>query len=135
MTHPIAYSPVKTKTSLSGSTVTTGLERRIVVKDNNDCVFLNLDDILFMEAKGAYTNIHTLNQAPFLISKNIKAFEDKLSKSEFIRTHKSYIVNAKHISRYNRRSSYSIILSSGTEIPVATRRKELLDNLIMGVLI
>lgn len=111
------------------------LARKIVVKDNNDCVFLAFDNIIHLEAHGSYTKVFLVDSEPLLISKNIKSFEEKLDASEFIRTHKSFIVNINHVSRYIRNGVSSVKLTNGDVVPVAVRRKEAFDNLLEGVLL
>lgn len=111
------------------------LARKIVVKDNNDCVFLDFDNIIHLEAHGSYTKVFLVDSEPLLISKNIKSFEEKLDASEFIRTHKSFIVNINHVSRYIRNGVSSVKLTNGDVVPVAVRRKEAFDNLLEGVLL
>ena len=111
------------------------LTRKIVVKDNNDCVFLDFDNIIYLEAQGSYTKVHLVNSQPLLISKNMKSFEEKLNTSEFIRIHKSFIININHVSRYMRNSTNTVLLTNGEEVPVAVRRKEEFNDLLEGILL
>ena len=111
------------------------LKRKIVVKDNNGCVFLNFDNIIYLEAQGAYTKVFLTNKEPLLVSKNIKSFGEKLNESEFVRIHKSFIININHMSGYNRNSGSTVTLSNGEELPVAVRRKEEFEMLLEGMLV
>lgn len=55
------------------------------------------DDILWIEAKGSYTQLHLTNGKSILVSFNI-AFVRKGLPGNFIQIHRSHIVNIKHVS-------------------------------------
>ncbi|HWR33323.1 MAG TPA: LytTR family DNA-binding domain-containing protein, partial [Chitinophagaceae bacterium] len=60
--------------------------------------FFKTDDILRLEADGSYCAIHLQHKKPFLASKTLKYFEEMLDESVCIRTHKSHLVNRRHIT-------------------------------------
>lgn len=75
--------------------------KKIALNISQSILFVAIHEILFFKADGAYTHVHLQNSAPILTSKNLKYYEDLLSKEpNFIRCHKSYIVNVQHISEY-----------------------------------
>lgn len=74
------------------------LETNIVLKQ--DGVFYNLlfEDILFIKAYGNYINIYTVSKK-ILIRKKLHIIERQIPSSLFARSHKSYIVSLKNISK------------------------------------
>lgn len=66
-------------------------EEFIFIRDSNIVKRLKLDDILFAEAMGDYVKLYTL-QKFFAIHTTLKAVEERLPASKFIRVHRSYIV-------------------------------------------
>lgn len=67
----------------------------------NTVTFEELSNILFFEADGSYTKVVLKNGNPIVVSKALKHFENMLAdSSDFIRCHKSFIVNVRHISEY-----------------------------------
>ena len=58
-----------------------------------------------------------------LISKTLKQNEELLTEYNFIRTHKSHLINIKHIKSYLRNEGV-IIMSDGSKIPVSRRKKD-----------
>ncbi|MFT5778774.1 MAG: two-component system LytT family response regulator [Crocinitomicaceae bacterium] len=65
---------------------------------------LHLKDIIAIEAKGAYCNVHLLNESPFLVSRNLKYFESLLSEeAPFFRSHRSWILNLEHVTKFKPR--------------------------------
>jgi len=85
---------------------------------------VELDDILYAEASGNYTNFYFQSQHSVCTSKPIHEYEELLADSGFVRIHKSYLVNLLHIKEYLRGEGGSVILSNGAEIEVARRKKE-----------
>ena len=96
---------------------------KIAVPSSDGVHFFVVDDILRLEADSSYTNIHLVNQRPFLASKTLKHFEEMLEDFNFIRTHKSHLVNAKHITRISNDKEF-VLLTDGTKVEVARRKKD-----------
>ena len=82
-----------------------------------------VDDILRLEADRSYTYIHLVNKRPFIASKTLKHFEEMLEDFHFIRTHKSHLVNPKHITRLSNDHEF-VLLSDGSKVDVSRRKKE-----------
>lgn len=86
---------------------------------------VELNDILFCEASGSYTNFHFCDQPLICSAKPIYEYEEMLTDSGFIRIHKSYLVNLRHIKEYVRGEGGVVILSNNTEIEVSRRKRDL----------
>ena len=96
---------------------------RIAVPSNQGVFFFTIDEVLRMEADKSYTHIHLVNKKPFIASKTLKHFEEMLEDFDFIRTHKSHLVNPRHIVRVSNDRDV-IILSDGSRVEVSRRKKE-----------
>lgn len=102
---------------------------RIALSDMNKTEFVPIDDIVYLESSGSYTNFYLEDKRLFVKSKNLKYFEDALMKHvQFVRVHKSYIVNGHHIRAY-RKGSQELEFFNGTVVPVSIGYKALLDQL------
>jgi two-component system, LytTR family, response regulator len=86
---------------------------------------VELDDILFAEASGNYTNFYFSNQPFICTSKPIHEYEELLHDNGFVRIHKSYLVNLLHVKEYLKGEGGSVILSNGKEVEVARRKKDI----------
>jgi|TARA_R110000764_G_scaffold80402_2_gene159423 two-component system LytT family response regulator len=71
---------------------------------------VNPNDILFIKGDGSYSVIH-FKEGSLMVSKNIGAVAELLRDSNFIRVHKSYIVNADKIKELHREDGGYLILS------------------------
>ncbi|MBK9736471.1 MAG: LytTR family transcriptional regulator [Saprospiraceae bacterium] len=56
------------------------------------------EDILYLKADSNYTEINYTDGSKKLLSKTLKVLEDILPSQQFFRIHKSYLVNAAHIT-------------------------------------
>lgn len=81
------------------------------------------NDILYVEALGDYIRIVT-TETKHVILNTLKAFIEELPEGQFLRVHKSFIVNLDRIVNYGT----NIIELDGHEIPLSRRRKSSLDQ-------
>ncbi len=87
---------------------------------------VEIEDIIYCEANSNYTNFYFTNRVSICASKPIHEYEELLSDSNFIRIHKSFLVNLEHVREYLRGEGGSVILSNGNEVEVSRRKKDLL---------
>jgi two-component system, LytTR family, response regulator len=87
---------------------------------------IEIQDIIYCEASGNYTNFHFTNHALICASKPIHEYEELLGDCSFVRIHKSFVVNLEHIKEYIRGEGGSIMLSNGHELEVSRRKKDML---------
>lgn len=83
-------------------------------------------DILFIEGSGNYVKIHTQNEKPLMILDKLTELQEKLPSKQFIRVHKSFIVNVPHIQKIEG----NMIAIQNKTIPISATFKQNLDGLI-----
>lgn len=66
------------------------------IKDKKRLIKVRAEDIYWVKAEGAYSQLVARNQVYFL-STNLGTLEEKLRGHHFIRVHRSYLVNFQHI--------------------------------------
>ena len=93
---------------------------RIVVKDNGKIKIIPLQQVQYIEAADDYVKIFT-QDGHFLKKKTMQYFEESLPPQEFIRIHRSYIVNAQLITRITpyEKDSHMALLTNGAQLPVS----------------
>lgn len=69
----------------------------IFIKENNTTHQIKIESITVIESIGNYLKIFT-NDKSIITHQTLQYFEQKLSELDFIRVHKSFIINLKHIS-------------------------------------
>jgi len=99
---------------------TTVQNNRIVVKDNGKIKIIPVAKLQWLEAADDYVKIYTA-EGSFLKKKTMQYFEESLPPQEFIRIHRSYIINAQLITRIDlhEKDSHLVLLTNGTRLPVS----------------
>ncbi|MEM6631930.1 MAG: LytTR family DNA-binding domain-containing protein [Bacteroidota bacterium] len=97
---------------------------KVVVKDLERNYVLEVENIAYIKAEGSYSRIFLIDQPAILVSMNLKAQEKLFKNHDFLKCHHSYLVNLQRIKYYDKKNGGFLILSDGTELPVATRRKD-----------
>lgn len=94
--------------------------RRIVVKTAGRIRIIPVDEVHYLEASDDYVKIHT-KDGSFIKNKTMSSFEQVLDAQQFVRSHRSYIVNVQFITRIDpyEKESYLAILKSGEKVPVS----------------
>lgn len=64
----------------------------------NSYLKLTLDEIVHLEACGSYCTIHMLEQKEMVISSRLAIVEKVLPDTDFVRIHRSHIVNLRHVT-------------------------------------
>lgn len=88
----------------------------ILISDgHNKKLLLQVNDILYFSANSPYINIYHLSKK-HLYTETLKSLENQLNDNQFVRIHKSYIVNIDKISSIQSRQNgdYDIALSDHT---------------------
>lgn len=103
----------------------------IAVPNSTGFKFINGKEIVYLHAKGAYTEIVCKNSNKFVSSQALKHYEDTLSKSQFFRTHHSYIINLSCIEQFRKDDGGYVVMSDGSEVILSKRRKKDFLSLFM----
>jgi DNA-binding LytR/AlgR family response regulator len=96
------------------------------IKTDNTLVKILHADILFAEATQNYVTIHTKDKK-YLTHLTFKTIEENLPSAEFLKVHKSYIVN---LSRIDSIDTDGIVIGIYT-IPISRANKETVMELIL----
>jgi two-component system LytT family response regulator len=93
---------------------------RIVVKNGSKIKIIPVHDVLYLEAADDYVKVHT-PEGYFLKNKTMNHFEQALDGQQFVRSHRSYIVNVQQITRIDpyEKDNHVAILRSGLKVPVS----------------
>jgi two-component system LytT family response regulator len=95
-------------------------QQRIVVKIGGKIKIIPIEDIHYLEAADDYVKIHTHGGA-FLKNRTMSWFERSLDPTQFVRTHRSFILNVQQVTRIDpyEKDSHLCVLQSGAQVPVS----------------
>jgi two-component system LytT family response regulator len=93
---------------------------RIVVKNGSKIKIIPVHEVQYLEAADDYVKVHT-GEGYFLKNKTMNHFEQTLDGQQFVRSHRSYIVNVQQITRIDpyEKDNHGAILRSGIKVPVS----------------
>ena len=93
---------------------------RIVVKPNGKIKIIPVHDVQYLEAADDYVKVHTAS-GTHLKNKTMQYFEQLLDIRQFVRIHRSYIVNVQEITRLEpyEKDNYIAVLHTGLKVPVS----------------
>lgn len=102
---------------------------RIPLKDRVKAV--RMEDIIYIESKLHYVTFYIDEYgeiSKYTIMKKLDEIEQEINNKNFVRIHKSYLVNMRFVYSIHR---YNLILQNQTKLPVAqTRYKQVNDSIL-----
>jgi len=84
---------------------------------------IRLSELLYLKAGGSYCSFH-LAAETFVASKSMRHFEDLLPKEDFIKVHKSAIVNIRFVKEYIVEDVGYAVMTNSDKLEISRRRKE-----------
>ncbi|MBN2669152.1 MAG: response regulator transcription factor [Bacteroidales bacterium] len=84
---------------------------------------IQVKDIIYCKAEDNFTMFFLENGTKHLISRTLKYYEELLKDFDFVRTHKSYMINIHHVKRYKKGKGGILIMSNDSEVDVSAQRK------------
>ena len=91
-------------------------------------IVVKLDDIIYCEAERSYTIFHLDGKRTVTVSKSLIEYDNLLQDTQFIRIHKSFLINLHHVKEYQRGEGGMVIMTDNAEIEVSRRKKEFFMN-------
>jgi two-component system LytT family response regulator len=104
---------------------------RLAIKSGGRVIFLRIDDVDWIESSGNYLKLH-VGKEHHLLRETMNSLEAKLDAEEFIRIHRSIIVNVGRIKELQPafHGDYVVILQGGKELPLSRSYRGKLQSLL-----
>lgn len=96
--------------------------KKITINTDGKLIFLEPEEIIFIESDGNYSSIYTNNKKKFVITKKLKEVNTLLPQELFFRIHNSYIINLKKVKEFYKTDGY-VLLENDHKIPVSRKRR------------
>jgi two-component system LytT family response regulator len=106
-------------------------ERRLAIKTAGRVVLVNMDEIDWVEAAGNYVELKTSSGA-YLLREGIGRLSSRLDSGQFVRIHRSIIVNVKKIKELQpcNRGEYMVVLKDGKQLSCSRSYRATLQEVI-----
>lgn len=123
-----------------GVTAASSMQDHFFVRADYRWVRVRIEDILFVESDKDYVKIHLdpggqsrqdTPGSPFCIMtlQSLKALEERLPSRDFVRVHRSYIVNLQRVSGIEKNR---IVFADGRNVPLSDSYKTMVESRIAG---
>jgi two-component system LytT family response regulator len=99
----------------------------LFVKSEYKLIRIELADIKYIESQHEYIKIHLVNSNPVTTQLSLKSIEEQLPSNQFMRVHRSFIVNLSKVTVIERNR---IVFDGQVYIPVSEQYKEIFQEYI-----
>ncbi|WP_316783462.1 LytTR family DNA-binding domain-containing protein [Pedobacter frigiditerrae] len=103
--------------------------QQISIKSDKKSILIDVDNIQYLESLGNYVKVY--QDLKFLLTaRTLSSFEEQLPAENFIRIHKSYLLNKKfvHYAEGN-----CIYLKNGSELPIGKNFRQIVKDWIGNI--
>jgi len=104
--------------------------KKIVLRTSEAIHVVNISEIEYCQSDNTYTTFYLTGGEKILVSKPMKEFTGILEEYDFFRPHQSYLINLHAIRRIDKSDGGFVILKSGKELPISSRRKHLVIEML-----
>jgi two-component system LytT family response regulator len=106
---------------------------KILVNKGNKAIVIEVKDIVYIQASGAYSEIIYTGKRSIVSSKPIAFYADILNPDIMVRTHRSYLININHVVSIDKSGNWcNVQLTDGVELEIAKANISKLTNYLKG---
>ncbi len=127
------FDQIKIETFLNNFKELDSKPKKLVLNTSDNIYVVNIEDIIRCESDNNYTIFYLADNKKLTMSKTLKEYENLLPDSDFIRVHRSHLINIQYLERFEKKNSGRVLMKDKSIVPVSVRKKELLLQMISGL--
>lgn len=129
MIKPVQFDEFEKKFNAARKYLEKDDKNRVVLKIDEDNVVFFTNEIYYIEKEKSSKQFLVYLEDKCVVAKGVlSAIENQLLEQHFMRTHRSYLVNMKHIRRIQKND---LVLSNGNLVPISRRKEKELKQQFM----
>lgn len=129
MIKPVQFDEFERKFNAARKYLEKDDKNRVVLKIDEDNVVFFTNEIYYIEKEKSSKQFLVYLEDKCVVEKGVlSAIENQLLEQHFMRTHRSYLVNMKHIRRIQKND---LVLSNGNLVPISRRKEKELKQQFM----
>lgn len=129
MIKPVQFDEFERKFNAARKYLEKYDKNRVVLKIDEDNVVFFTNEIYYIEKEKSSKQFLVYLEDKCVVAKGVlSAIENQLLEQHFMRTHRSYLVNMKHIRRIQKND---LVLSNGNLVPISRRKEKELKQQFM----
>lgn len=127
---PISISELRAATErvcnkiMSATNTDMHVSNMLNVSTVNGHKFIDIACVLYLSAKGAYTEIYCEDGSVYTCSHNLKHYEAILPPKYFFRSHNSYLINLSFVKYLSKGDTGHIVMADNSNVLLARRKKK-----------
>jgi len=106
------------------------LSKKLLLNISGAQHVISTDEIVFIKADGSYSHVHMITNEKHCISKRVAEFEVSQNLGNFIRIHRSHIVNINHVEKILKNDGGIIVMKTGEELSISKEKKQELEQML-----
>ena len=111
-------------------TIRDGSAKRIALNTQEKILIKEVSEIIRCESNVNYTMFHFSDKTRLLVTRTLKEYDELLSPHDFLRLHQSHLINSRYVKEYIKSDGGYLVLKEGSTVPVSTRRKSVVMEMI-----
>ncbi|GAL85864.1 response regulator [Sporocytophaga myxococcoides] len=115
---------IHTKILIENINIVNKQLQKIVLPTMEGFEVIHVKDIIRCQANDNFTDIILAEGKKMLICRTLKHFEGLLEDYDFMRIHKSHLINIQYIKKYRKGKGGQVVMSDGSEIDVSPAKKQ-----------
>jgi two-component system LytT family response regulator len=106
---------------------------QLILKAGDQVHMIKISEIIRIEAYSNYSTFFITDGRQIVVTRSLKEFEESMLEHGFHRIHKSHIFNIKQMSYFDKADGGYVVMTDGSKVPVASRKREMLFELLEKV--
>ncbi len=103
----------------------SSMPSKLAIPTSDGMEYLNTNEIVRVEADRSYSWFFLNDGRKFLVSRNLKEYQELLSDRNFFRTHNSHLINLSFVKKFIRQEGGYIQMEDESTVPISRGKKDL----------
>ena len=98
---------------------------KLAIPTTDGIEYLNTSEIIRIEADRSYSWFFLTDKKKYLVSRNLKEYQELLQDLNFFRPHNSHLINMIYVKKYIRHEGGYIEMTDGSNVPISRGKRDL----------
>ena len=104
--------------------IKTPLPSKLAIPTTDGIEYLNTSEIIRVEADRSYSWFHHKEKRKYLVSRNLKEYQELLQDLSFFRPHNSHLINMIFVKKFIRHEGGYIEMTDGSNVPISRGKRD-----------
>ncbi|MEX0982308.1 MAG: LytTR family DNA-binding domain-containing protein [Bacteroidales bacterium] len=110
-----------------------GAFRRLGINMDGKTEMIVVQEVIRLQAESNYTRLFFRNGDTIMVTKTLVEFEDLFEGLDFLRVHKTHLINVSYAKSLQKQHDWMIHMEGGTVVPVSRRRRAIVSQRLKSI--